>query len=366
VLSGPRSVDVDGSTLRILEIGALAAGARVALSVAVPETTRSSDSVRLGQTEATVELDDTVLSVTQVFRFVVLPGAVVVGSPAEPLLRFALPEDADLEGLSSSASTLGALATPDGIDVLGPLGPGEHEFAVRYRIPAPGGVATLDLRFPLEVPTLSVSVADTGLRIDAQRLHRLRPRQRGTRTWLLREAFHVEPTEIVSIRFEAEHRQELPTLASLGIVLGMGALLMLFIVGPLRRRRTPSAEEVHDGIGRERELVYATIRDLDHDHETGKLSDDDHRQMRAELREQAIELLRAERAEPLPNEGQLATRAPEPGRDSARAPAGESDRAIGTGRFCPSCGSTVAREWTFCSHCGGRLAPESPRNEPAA
>ena len=68
-----------------------------------------------------------------------------------------------------------------------------------------------------------------------------------------------------------------PDVRALLLVLGAGALAMLFVVTPLRSRHSdPHDPQHHAGLRRERELVYAMIRDLDHDFETGKLAAHDH------------------------------------------------------------------------------------------
>lgn len=351
------AVEIDGTRLALLESGARDPGASIRLTVHVPETSSDRSAVSLGRTELSIELDDTVLEVTQIQRLTVSGGAYVAGSHGEPLLRFDLPLRAELVGVSKGAEQLGIqtieTGTEKGIAVLGPLAPGDHDFSFRYRIPAENRAATLDLRFPLTVPTLFMRVADTGLRIESDRFHRLRPQPMGSRTWMLREAFHVEPDERIHVRFEALDQKAPSQLLGLAFVFGASAFVLLFVVGPLRRApaETAAREDAdRSGLAHERDLVYATLRDLEHDFETGKVAAEDYERGRSELRARAVELMREEKQS-----------AP-----AVRAVAAPPAAAVPTGRFCPSCGGAVDPSWHFCSQCGGGLSPaEASGSEPA-
>ncbi len=78
--------------------------------------------------------------------------------------------------------------------------------------------------------------------------------------------------------------------------------------------------------------MLAAIRSLDEDFEVGKLSEDDHREMRETLRAEAVELLRAERT---------ALAQTEPVETAPRA--------------CPRCAAEAGPEARFCSQCGSPL-----------
>ena len=81
------------------------------------------------------------------------------------------------------------------------------------------------------------------------------------------------------------------------LVIALVALVVTFVAAPLRRgvsERTRVAEE-----GRRADLEaakvskYREIRDAEMDHATGKLSDDDWRELDRRLRAEAIEILHA-------------------------------------------------------------------------
>jgi len=270
------------------------------------------------------------------------PGTPVSGTPDAPLFHITIPTGAALEGVAPDVESMGLVPTADGgFDVIGPIGPGQHSFGFSYRMPShPDGVA-LDMRFPRDI---------AGLSLDSSRLHRRRPFRSGTRNFLHREAFNVGSDEVIDLTLEPLSADGLPPEASIALTVAGGAVAALFLIAPLRR----STElELHDDPGliriREKsEAIYTAIGDLDHDFETGKLDESDYTEMRSGLRDQAIELLRSERAA---------------GDDRAQAaqPVVPLDAAggseVSTSRFCPSCGGQVDAQWRFCSHCGGTLNP---------
>jgi hypothetical protein len=78
----------------------------------------------------------------------------------------------------------------------------------------------------------------------------------------------------------------------------LGALLFVlvaaFVLAPLRRERAQGGEEdprIADLESR-KEAKYREIRDTELDHAAGKLSDEDFRRQDAELRVEAIEILK--------------------------------------------------------------------------
>ena len=360
----PGTPGEDEEGLTVLEAGAVAAGEVLALTLTVPETLDRPDALSIAVAELSVELDDTVLEVTQTQQIVVAPGPHVAGTPGNPLLRFELPLRAELTGVSNDAARLGAAPAQQGIEVLGPLAPGPHDFAFRYRLPADPRGTRLDLAFPRTVRTLTLRAADTGLVIESDRLHRLRPQAMGTRTWMMRQAFHVEPDEQLAIRFVPLEARAPSQLGALFFVGASGAMVLLFVVAPLRTTRTARPREADDRYGpaHERDLVYATIRDLEHDFETGKVAEADFNRTRDELWQRAKELMREERGlTPAPTRAPAAPTAVVSDAASAETPGAPK---VVTGGFCPACGKPVDASWHFCSHCGGELFPDGANGEP--
>ena len=152
---------------------------------------------------------------------------------------------------------------------------------------------------------------------------------------MLREAFHIQPDEQISIRFEELDQRGPERFAGLAFLLGSSAFVLLFVVGPLRGSREEAGLGPVDrsGPAHERDLVYATIRDLEHDFETGKVAEQDYQRSRSELHAHAVELMRQEKQSSQPT--------------------------------CPACGEPAEQDRRFCSGCGRDLsAGEGPQAEP--
>ena len=80
------------------------------------------------------------------------------------------------------------------------------------------------------------------------------------------------------------------------ILVILALALVVWVVGaPLRRgaRATESAVEIErTGLEAARDAKYREIRELELDHRTGKLSDEDFRDLDRQLRGEAVEILR--------------------------------------------------------------------------
>jgi hypothetical protein len=113
----------------------------------------------------------------------------------------------------------------------------------------------------------------------------------------------------------------------------LGALgALAFLAAPLRsgdHRPLPPREST---AAWERESIYRAIDALDEDLETGKVSADDHAQMRSALRARAVAVLARERAQEA---------------EVSATPAFTPDAAP-----CRGCGAKLRLADRFCSQCG--------------
>jgi hypothetical protein len=338
---GPaRAVNEAGRAWRDQELGRVAPGRRVEIHLPVPAVAKS-DALALREAQLWLELDDAALEVDTQLRLSVAGEAPLVSDSGAPLLCLELPKGAEELRFSSQALELGLSADgSDRLAVRGPLPAGDSILALRYHLAAP---EVLALRFPLEVPLLSVFAADTGIRVDADRMHRRRSFRSQDRGYLHFEAFQVAASESVELALSRlEPRRPLPRLARAGFAVLLAGCALAFLIAPLRSGRvepawgTPEASNA----AAERESVLAALRDLEEDYDTGKLEPADHAQMRSELRARAAQLLAAERAAPVPVE-----------RAAPPSPAS-----------CPSCAAAISPGARFCSSCGVRLT--TPGAEP--
>jgi len=323
----------------------VAPGASIAIALELPATRTDPDALALDETRIFLELDDAALQVREEHHFQVGGDTPVVGAAGRPLLSIPLPAGAADLRFDRDVFAWGLQADGHGgVELEGPLPAGASDLELAYDLPVPqpGGPISFERRFGRALPLLSIYVADTGLRLDSDRLHRRRPVATSDRTYLHLEAFEVEPGE--SVRLELEPLRAAPAPprgVTLLLVALAAAALFAFLAAPLRRARAEgSADEIEDPAWRERDAVYDALRDLEHDHETAKVSDEDYAAMRQQLRARAAALIREERG-------------PAPLRPVPAAP---------PARFCKQCRASTSPGDRFCAQCGaalGRLEHEA-------
>lgn len=177
------------------------------------------------------------------------------------------------------------------------------------------------------------------------------------------------------------------------IGLALAVIVAAYVAQPLvaksHARSSASEESPRDKLVAERDAVYAVIRDLDFDFQTGKLLEADYRPMRETYVTRGVEILKqldavdATRG-PLsvasgPTDGiEAAVRDRRRRRTQAARPTSPDDEieaairarrqsktggqpAGGGGRICPSCGHPFDSADRFCAKCGAALTVETTR-----
>lgn len=356
-------VESDGRRWRRFVHERLAPGRELAMGFTVPPVRVDPAAVRLEESRIFLELDDAALLVREELRLTVAGDAPVTGRPGEPLLALHLPPNAADLRFDRVLFERGLRASDEGGAVLdGPLPPGESSVEISYHLPVtnPAAGAVFERRFDRPLPLLSIFIADTGVRFESERLHRRRPVATPDRSYLHLEAFQVEPAETVSLALaQLGAPAGLPRALRYGLVALAAAAAVAFLGGPIRRSGEAAAgagperpgQPAEDAARHERESVYTALRDLEHDHETAKVSDADYAAMRQELRARAAVLLRAE------DDGHAA------GAPTAAAPASPVALIAPTARApaCAACGVETRAGDRFCSRCGAALAPGPAR-----
>ena len=362
---GP-AVEEESIRFQLFERERTPAGFATTLRLQIPESVADVGALALVESQIVLEVDDVLLRAQEQHR-IDLPGsAAALAAPGELLMELPLPEDAEEIRFSTDASHLGLVRTEAGVGLVGPIPPGSHGLALAYTLrSSPDGVR-LERRFDRRLPLVRVLVADTGVAVETNRLHRRRPVRDADRTYLIFEAFELEGGEVLDLSLRPlppRVGSDRPALL-VAVLAGLGAVALL--VAPLRgsgrgasERDEPveGARRATAGAAREREAVYESIHDLDHDHETGKLDDSDWRVLRDELRAQAVELLARERVELLARE-----RAGD-GSAAPAAPTAEATASLeaGAGAACSGCGTPTRAGDRFCSRCGRPLTEEATR-----
>ena len=292
---------VDGTTYRTLSA---LPGQPFALSLQLPPARVDPDALVISEVRLVLHVDDAAVQVNET-HVIQVEGTDAVRSagPGEPLLRVPLPPRTNR--LRFGTSDPGLVVEPDGDDtirVVGTAPPGESMVELSYRLPVESHSVDFSRHFEKRAVLLSLFMADTGrLLVESDRLHRRRPARTNDLTYLHLEAFEVAAGETVAIRVSTlPPRTGLPRMATWGVVGGISLFALLVLIGPLQQARsqqTVSDDSDESPERRERDALYASIRDLDHDFETGKIAEDDHHVLRDELRARAMALLRAERSE---------------------------------------------------------------------
>lgn len=151
--------------------------------------------------------------------------------------------------------------------------------------------------------------------------------------------------------------------------LALFILVAAFVARPLIEKMSGvEAEKTHaDDLFAQREAILIELRDVDFDHETGKMNDDDYKEQRARLTTKGVEVLRAldslktEEAAPPVNtldddiENLIAVKrgkkVAKPLPSNGKTP--QSDAADKF--FCTQCGTPAHADDKFCAKCGAQL-----------
>jgi len=147
------------------------------------------------------------------------------------------------------------------------------------------------------------------------------------------------------------------------------ALLAVYVLYPVVRasslgrrylQETVESDRLADLLAR-RDAIYQAIRDLDFDRETGKLTAEDHRVMRARLTAEGVAVLQEldrllELASPEDLEAEIERQVA-----ALRAQRARSGRErVTRRRVCPECGQPAQEDALFCVACGASLGQSCP------
>jgi hypothetical protein len=154
------------------------------------------------------------------------------------------------------------------------------------------------------------------------------------------------------------------------------------------KRQTNAGGADASSLEAQRESLYTQIKELDMDHATGKVNDEDYAPMRAELVAQAAAVLKqldgvaTTSSTPTPATSPVAAQTDEveamiAARRKPRSPAAAktadttAEAAIAarrktsvssaTSATCPKCGKPISADDAFCAKCGAALQPQTVR-----
>jgi len=151
--------------------------------------------------------------------------------------------------------------------------------------------------------------------------------------------------------------------------LALFILVAAFVARPLIEKMTGvETQKTHaDDLFAQREAILIELRDVDFDHETGKMNDDDYKEQRARLTAKGVEILRAldglktEEAAPQIDaaddeiENLIAIKRgkkiAQPLPSNGKTPQGDAADTL----FCTQCGAQAHAHDKFCAKCGAAL-----------
>jgi len=170
----------------------------------------------------------------------------------------------------------------------------------------------------------------------------------------------------------------------IGVVILAGTAY--FVSRPLlqSKRQTKAGEADASSLEARRESLYTQIKELDMDHATGKVNDEDYVPMRAELVAQAAAVLKQidgveAPAQVTPSaavqtdevEAMIAARRKTRSAPAAKTADADAEAAIAARRktatpaasapTCPKCGKPISADDAFCAKCGTALQPQAVR-----
>jgi hypothetical protein len=320
-------------------------GDSVSIRIELPAAADAAQNIAMLESRVWLELDGAALTVDLQHTVAVEGNAPLASESGAPLLCIPLPEGTDDLRFSSETLAMGLSRDSSGaLAVRGPLPPGEAEITLRFLLPIERDDPVYSQVMSLDVPLLSVMVADTGIAIKTTRLHQRRPVRTPNRNYLHLEAFEVSAGEAVELQLQPlEGRAAVARPVATGLALATAALAIGFLIAPLRRAGTETSmpSSAASRAVDQRESVLAAIHGLDEDFEIGKVSEADYNEMRTTLRAEAVDLLRVERA----------------------ALAQTADAPADAPNACPGCEAIMDANARFCSQCGCALNVSNPSDE---
>ncbi len=148
-------------------------------------------------------------------------------------------------------------------------------------------------------------------------------------------------------------------LVGIGLLIGVAA----FVARPLFERSSSASQEridtapTRNELAAQRDAIYALIRELDADHLTGKVNDEDYQMMRQRYVTEGVSILKE--LDSLPQkDSQADLEAEIEARVMALRKTGirhTQDDQPSSVHFCTQCGQPVDPENRFCAQCGAQL-----------
>ncbi|MDO8491203.1 MAG: c-type cytochrome biogenesis protein CcmI [Dehalococcoidia bacterium] len=139
------------------------------------------------------------------------------------------------------------------------------------------------------------------------------------------------------------------------VALALAVLTFVFIAYPLFRQKTYAVGRSEDDrlqeLKSKRETTYSMLKELEFDHQSGILTDEDYRDLEERYKRKAVSILKDIDGVNTEHHGQ----------QKSPAAMDEIEKRVlamrkGKGRFCAQCGAKIIEGDRFCAKCGAGVS----------
>ena len=302
----------------------------IQVSFVLPDAEPEPDRASIKTGRWIIERDPVIIRLNEEYKIHVTGAESVYQPSGSPLIKVDLPDGAkNIRFLSDGPSTEMRVDKDGSLALDGPLHPGETNLNIQYEIPTKDSSTRILRNVPSAIETLEVFVVDDGqTHAYSPQLHRKRPVKTADRNYISLESFSIGSGQILELNIDLlKISENMPKILFLSCLLA-GTLGIVFLISsPLLGGKSTFDVLSESPLEREQIALLASLRDLEHDFETGKISAEDHRQLRDSLRYRTSQTY-------------------------------EETSKIGIEKSpetCASCGKVPPQESLFCPQCGARL-----------
>lgn len=185
------------------------------------------------------------------------------------------------------------------LELRGPIFPGEHTISFSYSVASGEEGLSTELHFPDDTAEFELYIRDVGIIVEAPGLHPARSIRDEEGTYEHYLGFDLPAGARIPLRVSPLPSPDTGSRWANAALAALVAGAFAFFVGyPLGRDRIEETESVEPEESPEKAALFAALRDLEHDFETGKLSTADRDRLRKDLRSDALKALARERGAP--------------------------------------------------------------------
>jgi hypothetical protein len=281
---------------------AFAAGSkRLETSIQVYDSAPGPGQLSIDSMHVILQLDpgSGAMQVTEVTAFNNPSELTLVGSAEDTLtLQMDMPAGASNVQVMQGLLPAQVFLQEKALTYTGPIYPGTNQVVIGYQV-APLAAWMFRRRLPFRTESVDVFVPKNGPAVLSPQLAQQEPITIQGTTFDRYSGGPFAAGGGVSFQIggaEGTTASSSSSLPAVPLATAIGALTLLFVIWPLTRRGkileagrvlSPRERQILELI-RQRDLEMAAVREIDFDHESGKLSDEDHQKLRERHKQAAI------------------------------------------------------------------------------